>query len=194
MAEDVGRPTELTDELCLKIRQEVLSGRNMKEIAEILGIAYKTMEGWMTRNYEGFADKMHTYKVEWQLQQAQENINEALAMDDKEPVLKSGNEPARDNDGKILTVRNPKLTKIKVETSIFVAETVGKKVYSKRSELTGADGKDLIFKWADEDDNNDSVQTEGMGQEAPREQKAVDSVGAAPKSGENNSDAKPPTA
>ena len=193
---DVGRPTELDNELRLKIRELILEGKTMKEIAEVLGLAYKTMEGWMTRNYEGFADSMHTYRLEWQLQKAQENINEALIMDDKEPVLRMGNEPARDNDGKIITVRNPKLTKIKIDTSLFVAETVGKETYSKRSELTGKNGKDLQFKWVDDDDDNDNdtVQTKEVGEGIPPEQEAVDGAGASPESGEDNGDTEPPTA
>lgn len=38
---------------------------------------------------------------------------------------------------------NDKLLKIQQDTAKFVAETVGKHKYSKRTELTGADGKDL---------------------------------------------------
>lgn len=40
----------------------------------------------------------------------------------------------------------PALVKIKQDTAKFVAERVGKEVYSNRQELTGSDGEDLIPK------------------------------------------------
>jgi hypothetical protein len=184
---EVGRPSELNDELYLKIRDLVLLGKNMREIAEECGIAYKTMEGWCTRNYEGFADKMLTYKQSWRLQKAEENIDSILDIEIEQPVLEVNGAPARDREGNLIKKIDGKILKVKQETSQFVAETIGKKVYSKRNELTGADGKDFVFKW--QDDSNNSVQTEKVGEGTPPEPEKVDSAGVAPESGENNSNA-----
>jgi transposase len=142
MSDPVGRPSELNDELCLEIRAKVLEGKNMRIIAEELGIAYKTMEGWMTQNYKGFSDRMLSFKQEWRLKKAEQNIDEVLEMTAEEPVVTSSG-VAIDKDGKVITQRDSKLLKIKADVSTFVAETVGKKVYSKRSEHTGEDGKPM---------------------------------------------------
>ena len=54
---------------------------------------------------------------------------------------------------------DPALMKIKQDTAKFIAERVGKEIYSSRSELTGKDGKEIatnyiIFKdFSDETDN-----------------------------------------
>ena len=61
-------------------------------------------------------------------------------------------EETLDMDVSITTIVNelevikidPALAKIKQDTAKFIAERVGKEYYSTRSEVTGADGKDLI--------------------------------------------------
>ena len=69
------------------------------------------------------------------LEKAEKVLNYTLEMDDTEAVVVNGEEV----DRKI----NPSLTKIKQDTAKFVAETVGKTKYSKRSEHTGPNGKEL---------------------------------------------------
>jgi len=61
------------------------------------------------------------------LQKAEKVLNKTL---DYEPV---------DSEGNIDT----SLLKVQADVSKFVAETVGKNKYSKRTEVTGKDGKDL---------------------------------------------------
>ena len=113
----VGRPTELTPELHLKIKALVLDGRDMKEISEILEIPYKTMEGWKGRNYEGFADAYLLYEQERKLIKATAKIETLIDSEDERVAL---------------------------QASTFVAETLGKdKGYSKRTEMTGKGGTDL---------------------------------------------------
>jgi len=142
---DVGRPTELDDALLLKIEGLVMQGKNLKEIAEECEISYKTMEGWVSRNYEGFRDKLKMYKNEWRLSLAEQNIDEALQLKITNPVIVSG-VPQRNSDGTLMEVIDPKLIRIKIDNSHFVAETLGKDTYSKRQELVGKGGGSLVAK------------------------------------------------
>lgn len=138
MPGEVGRPSELNDELCLKIREFVLQGKTQREIAKLCEIAEETIESWIWRNYKGFADKYRLYKVERRLKKAEENIDDFLEMETKNTgVTKKGDTFEYDD---------AKLKKIKADTSIFVAETLGKEIYSKRSELTGKNGEALVPK------------------------------------------------
>ncbi len=118
MMNEVGRPSVLDDEvMCLKIKALVLDRKTNKEICEILDINYDTWQGWITRNYNGFADKMLSYKHERMLQKAEANIE--VIMDNEDP-------------------------KLMLDASKFVAETIGKKSYSKQvnTDLT-TNGKEL---------------------------------------------------
>lgn len=69
------------------------------------------------------------------LQKAVKVLEETLDMDDTEAIVVEGEEVDRK--------RNPALTKIKQDSAKFVAETVGKAKYSKRTEQTGPNGKEL---------------------------------------------------
>lgn len=124
-----GRPTELSDELCLEIRDLVLLGKKELEIAKELEIDLKTFEHWIWRNYQGFADKWLTYKHERMLKKAERNLDEFLDMDPES---------------------NPKREAVKADITKFVSETLGKKSFSKRTELTGAEGGEINLKWAGE--------------------------------------------
>lgn len=111
-----GRPTTLNDETFLKIKELYLDGKNMKEISEILDIPYKTMEGWKLRNYEGFKDKMIEYRLERMFDKSIENIEVLQDSEDE---------------------------RVNMQVNLTVAETVGKKWFSKRIEQTGKDGEPL---------------------------------------------------
>jgi hypothetical protein len=113
---DVGRPTKLDDEFYLKIKGLVLEGKSMTEVAEALEVPYKTIESWKTRNYQGFSDRYDGYKREWLLKKAEENIPVLLDSEDE---------------------------KVMADMTKFVAETLGKQNYSKRSEFTGPDGQPI---------------------------------------------------
>lgn len=69
------------------------------------------------------------------LEKAEKVLSETLDMDDTEAIVVDGEEVDRK--------RNPALTKIKQDSAKFVAETVGKAKYSKRTEQTGPNGKEL---------------------------------------------------
>ena len=114
---EVGRPSELNEETFTKIRELVLEHKNMKEIAEILDIPYSTMANWISTNYRNFSDRYLTYEQERKLRKATYKIETLIDSEDERVALSA---------------------------STFVAETLGKdKGYSKRTEMTGKDGKEL---------------------------------------------------
>jgi hypothetical protein len=53
---------------------------------------------------------------------------------------------AKNKLGDLVEVNDTQILKVKADMSKFVSETLGKDKYSKRSELSGVDGKDLIPK------------------------------------------------
>lgn len=116
MTREVGRPTELDNEMFLKIRHLVLDGKNMVEIAEILEVPYKTMEGWKTRNYEGFRDKWLQFQLEEMFQTSLTQIRVLQESEDERVALQANS---------------------------LVAKGIGKKYFSERVEQTGADGEKL---------------------------------------------------
>lgn len=134
---DVGRPSDLTDELLIEIKQLTLDGKNLKEIASIKEIPEVTIYKWHEKNYLNFYDKVEGCRRDRKLMLANRNIEAILQLD------------TNDKD----------FVKTVSDMSKFVAETLDKKNYSKRTENTGADGKDLIpvlvkFIDGNEDNNN----------------------------------------
>lgn len=127
---EVGRPTDLTDELIKKIKQSILDGNDLKRTANICGIDEQKLYNWNYLNYLNISDKIEGWKRDRKLKLAEENLEAimCLGVNDKE------------------TMRTV------ADVSKFVAETLGKQSYSKRNELTGAEGRDLkieIVNYAD---------------------------------------------
>lgn len=117
MANEVGRPSVLDNEqIVLKIKQMYLDGMNEKSISESMDIPYDTWVYWKWKNYQGFADKLLSYKHERMLMKAETNIEQLMSSDDE---------------------------RVKADVSKFALETLGKKAYSKRVEQGGLDGKEL---------------------------------------------------
>ena len=117
---EVGRPTELNEELFTKIKGLVLEHYNMKEIASTLEIPYSTMANWVSTNYRNFGDIYLSYEQERKLRKATLKIETLIDSEDERVALNA---------------------------STFIAETLGKdKGYSKRTELTGKDGKEFEIK------------------------------------------------
>ncbi len=113
----LGRPTALDDHLFRKIKDLVLEGKNLREIAEILELSYATMRDWEYENYKGFSDRMLSFKHERMIRKAEANLEVLQDSEDERVALQS---------------------------NTFVLETLSKKKYSKRVEQTGKDGKDLV--------------------------------------------------
>lgn len=116
---EVGRPSKLDDQLFRKIRELILDGQNLTEIAKILDIPYATMLDWRYENYQGFADRLLSFKHERMLEKAETEIECLQSSDDE---------------------------KVKLQANIHVSETLGKKYYSKKTEtdLTSA-GKPIFI-------------------------------------------------
>jgi hypothetical protein len=131
MTKEVGRPTRLDDHLFREIKELVLDGLNLREIAEALDISYATMRDWEYENYKGFSDRMLSFKHERILTKAETNIEVLLDSEDE---------------------------RVQADISKFALERLNKKVYSTRVENTGADGKDiqpLLVRFISEKENGE---------------------------------------
>ena len=141
-----GPKTMLTDELFAKIKECTLAGNNIKETAtnifneleEFKNIVGDEREkelanfiqkfyNWKYDNYLNISDKIEGWQRDKRLRLANITSDTIQTL----PVL--------DENGKV----DKELLKIKQKESEFIRETLGKEIYSKRSELTGKDGKDL---------------------------------------------------
>lgn len=158
---EAGCPTKLDKELLRKIKESILDGNNLKETAKLCGINELTLYDWSSNDYLNLATKIDGWKRDRKLMLAEKNIEAILQMSltDKETL------------------------KVVSDISKFTAETLGKKDYSKRSEMTGADGKDLIPSKEEIDNaknavnnylNNGKPNTEDIGEgEQVREESSI---------------------
>ena len=134
MADKVGRKTVLTDELFKEIKQSILDGNDLRKTASVCDVNEGTLYVWHSDNYLNIADKVEGWKRDRKLLLAEMNLEAimCLGVTDKDSV------------------------KVVADVSKFVAETLGKKSYSKRTELTGEDGKDIMVKFYNQDDRNNN--------------------------------------
>lgn len=137
MADKVGRKTNLDEELVREIKQSILDGNDLKTTANICEIPESTLYTWHSDNYLNLADKILNWKHERMLKLAEMNLEGimGLGISDKDSI------------------------KVVADVSKFVSETLGKKNYSKRSELTGEDGKELqpvLVKFINDGQNTDN--------------------------------------
>lgn len=134
MTENVGRPTDLEDDLFRKIKEAILEGKNLREVAAAVGKPESVIYDWSSKNYKGFADKVEGWKRDRKLMLAEKNIEEILTMSTV-AMPETSEKMVRVDCG---------LLRIQADVSKFVAETLGRNNYSKRSELTGKNGESLI--------------------------------------------------
>ena len=137
MAGEVGRPTDLTDELIKQIKQSILDGNDLKTTAKVCGINEGTLYVWHSDNYLNIADKVLSWKHERMLKLAEGNLSDimSLGISDKDSL------------------------KVVADVSKFVSETLGKKSYSKsvNTDITsgGETLKPVLVKFInDETDRN----------------------------------------
>ena len=124
-----GRPTDLTEKLSLEIRKLVLEGANYTEIQTILGISDSLWDRWTWLDYKDFRKNLNSWKREMFLKKAEKVSNQIMELKhtDQNGFVKAG------------------LLSLKQKEAEFLRETLGKDDgYSKRSELSGPNGKDLI--------------------------------------------------
>lgn len=122
-----GRPTDMTDEILAIIKEGIVDGKPMREMAQISGIPESTLYDWTYKNYGNFADKLENWKLQAKLKKAESRADEILSL------------PLHDKDNKI---DSSVLNTVQKESQ-FIRETLAKDRYSKRSEQTGADGSAL---------------------------------------------------
>lgn len=134
MAKEAGRPTEMTDEVLKQIKQGILEGKTLKDIARDSEINEGTLYVWHSDNYLNIADKVEGWKRDRKLMLAEKNIEEFLEMSTQNIMNKEGN---------LIEQTDAALVRVKADISKFVAQTLGKKDYSQRNELSGPDGKEL---------------------------------------------------
>lgn len=103
---DVGRPSLLDNEqFLLKIRNLVLDGDTEAVMQEKLDIPKGTWDYWKWKNYQGFQDKLINYRHERMLNKAEMNIEVLQDSEDE---------------------------RVSLQANTFVAETLGKRKYSKQ--------------------------------------------------------------
>ncbi len=125
-----GRKTVLDKELTLEIRSMVLKGAEYKNIQQKLGINANTWDTWVYEDYQGFRGFLNDTKREVLLNNAERASKFILNMLNKKNTRTDTN-----------------LLRLIQKESEFVRETLGKSLgYSKRQELTGRDGEDLVIK------------------------------------------------
>lgn len=116
-----GPDTKLTDEILREIKIGVYNGLDMTDVAKVCGIPVQTIYDWKWKNQRELGDKMRRWQLDALLAKA-----ERVA-------------------GKILDLPLGITTSgvVQKETQ-FLRQTLSKETYSKRSELTGKDGENLM--------------------------------------------------
>ena len=154
MAEGAGRPTDLTDEIQSKIKENILAGFNLRETAtntfkeldnfkniseekreEELANFIQKLYNWNYLNYLKISEKIENWRRDRKVLLATKNLEDYLEMSTMNVVKIGDKEEIR---------RDSQLERIKADMTKFTLETLDKDVYSKRSELTGKDGEALI--------------------------------------------------
>ena len=116
---EIGRPTELTEELTLKIRQGVLDNKTYIQIQQELEISPNTWDTWVYKDYDGFRTNLNNWKKERMIKKAEKVVDKSM---------------------------DSETEKIALDAAQFTLETLGKLDYSKRTEHTGKDGGSIVVK------------------------------------------------
>jgi hypothetical protein len=119
MIPEVGRPTELNDELFAKIRDCVMQDMNYGQTADTLGIPKDTFYKWTSNNYLDFRKKWEYYEEERLLELAGYNLKKVAVMD------------TSNAEGK----EDPQLLKIQADVAKWTKETLNADRYSKQSKV-----------------------------------------------------------
>ena len=131
-----GPKTKLTKELFRKIKQSILDGNDLRKTAKVCDIEENTLYGWSSDNYLNISDKIEGWKRDRKVILATKNLEEMLQMDAENSRV--------NNDGEVDKFTDTGILRVKADMTKFTLETLNKENYSKRTEQTGAGGKDLI--------------------------------------------------
>lgn len=116
---EIGRPTELTEELTLKIRQGVLDNKSYIQIQQELDINSNTWDTWVYKDYDSFRTNLNNWRKERMIKKAEKVVDKSM---------------------------DSETEKIALDAAQFTLETLGKLDYSKRTEHTGKDGGSIVVK------------------------------------------------
>lgn len=136
-----GRPTVLDDKLYVEIKALILQDKTFKQIQKETGIPAGTWDRWYYANYEGFQERIDSFKRLKMLRKAEERLYEFATMNPEDE----------------------KYAKIVQDTAKFIAETAGKEFYSKRQENTGANGSPLnisLVSFSDKTQDEEAIDVE----------------------------------
>ena len=129
---EIGRPTELTEELTLKIRQGVLDSKTYIQIQQELDISPNTWDTWVYKDYNGFRTNLNNWKKERMIKKAEKVVDKSM---------------------------DSETEKIALDAAQFTLETLGKLDYSKRTEHTGKDGGSIVVKTELSQMTNDELES-----------------------------------
>jgi len=104
---EVGRPSDLTQELTLKIRALVLDGQSYENIKQILDIPDGTWDSWIYKNYMDLRTSLINWKHERMTKKAEVKVETLIESEDE---------------------------KVALNASTFVLERLNKKEYSSKTE------------------------------------------------------------
>lgn len=150
---EVGRPSQYTDEVKLKIKELFLQSKTLEEIANTIEIPIGTIDYWRAVNYQGFKDFLYGLKLERMFNKSVDKLEDIIDI------------PAITEEGK----NDKDMLKLQQDTAKHITETLGKdKGFSKRVENTGKDGKDLMlninYAIAEKNGISQSTTTNSIGQ------------------------------
>lgn len=75
-----GPESILTHEMVLKIKDNILEGRTLRETAVNIGIPESTLYSWKYDNYQNLADKLSTWETQRMLKQAEDFSKKLMSM------------------------------------------------------------------------------------------------------------------
>ena len=132
----MARPSDLTEELTLQIRNLYFQDKNYTEIQELLDIPANTWDTWIYRNTQGkglsdkgFRSFINEIKAERLIKKTEKLSDEILTM----------NHYSTREDKEVI---NTDILRVKQKEAEFVRETLGKADYSKKveQEVSNPDG------------------------------------------------------
>lgn len=136
-----GPKTTLDKELLKKLRESIVSGRSLKETAELCKMDEQKIYNWKCDNYLGLGDKIATWRLEAKLLKAEMRADEILSLQ------------LTDAEGKT----DSSITSIVQKESQFIRETLDKLNYSKRTEQTGKNGEAIEIKTTENKQSEDAI-------------------------------------
>ncbi len=143
-----GPETMLDKELLAKIEEHVVDGGSLASFAKQSGMSESTLYDWSYKNVSSLNDNMKTWRLMAKLKKAEQRAEEILSL------------PLQDPDGKI----DGSVLRAVQKEAEFIRETLDKENYSKRTENTGKNGKDLIplggFNYVRPSDTDNTTSTE----------------------------------